>query len=148
VSAANGSWCGYCYAGRKAKQYTKGHYGYRAPKPHKTEYNAMMFKRPARVDPSTIKGLPAALDKEWSGWYPVLVEFMTATAWDDGAPRKTGTLLLFAEDGVWKACVKDRDAERVCWVSGGVLDDLLSTIDLGLREDGLAWKAEKPFKKK
>jgi hypothetical protein len=108
----------------------------------------MMIKRPAKVSAVELKGLPAGLDKEWSGWYPVLMEFLTATAWEDGAARQTGTVLLFAEDGVFKACVKDRDGQRVSWLSGGTMDDLLSAIDLGLREDSLVWRVEKPWKKK
>jgi len=61
---------------------------------------------------------PAAPSDGWLEFYAGLQEFLTMTAWEDGARRETGTLMLVAEGGLWKLWIHDRDGKRSVWISG------------------------------
>ncbi len=72
-----------------------------------------------------------------------LVEFLTAVKWDDGSVRKSGTVLIVFEDGLWKAWLHDRDGKRSAWVSGRTPVDLASAIEEGFQTDSLGWRADR-----
>lgn len=74
--------------------------------------------------------------------YPVLRDFLTLTG-VGGANRKTGTLLVFAEDGKWKSCLNDRDGGNYCFASADTVEGLLEALDKGLRSGVLDWRASK-----
>jgi hypothetical protein len=86
----------------------------------------------------------AATDPDVEKWAATLLEFLTRLSWDEGEKRKTGTVMLLAENGVWKAWVHDRDGKRAAWVSGGSLLDLVDAVDQGLANDSLTWKDDRP----
>lgn len=74
--------------------------------------------------------------------YPDLYEFMSETVWDDGKPRKTGTMVIAVEGRVIKASVHDRDGRRSAWVTAEEFATLLKRIDEGLRSDALDWRKD------
>jgi hypothetical protein len=76
---------------------------------------------------------------------PTLVEFLSTPVYDDGTRRETGTILIFFEEGLWKCCVRDRDNGRVCFLSAQTLCGLLGRVSVGLSEDALDWRKEKPW---
>lgn len=82
------------------------------------------------------------VDEEFQLEYEALGEFMRETLWDDGKPRKTGTLLIVAEGKVLKCAVHDRDGRRGAWVTAETWKDLLSRIDAGLASDTLDWRKD------
>ncbi len=86
----------------------------------------------------------AAADPDVTKWAATLVEFLTQLSWGEGEKRKTGTVMVLAENGVWKAWVHDRDGKRAAWVSGGSLLDLVDSVDQGLANDSLTWKDDQP----
>lgn len=71
---------------------------------------------------------------------PSLCEFLARQCWDDGEIRERGSILLVAQEGVWKGWVNDRDGNRSAWVSATSLCDLLALIDQGLEQDALPWR--------
>lgn len=75
--------------------------------------------------------------------FPTLVGFLTDDRWDDGKRRKTGTLMLVHDEGRVKAWVHDLDGARAAWCSAESLWGLLLTVDVGLREDRLEWRADR-----
>lgn len=104
---------------------------------------AKYLKKPL---PPEANGLASVVevDSWWAQKHPALVEFLTLSQWEDGSLRETGTVLLFAEDGVWKACLNDRDAAKVAFVSGTSLEDVLVRAEAGLEEGDLDWRGRKP----
>lgn len=76
------------------------------------------------------------------GDFPTLVEFLVRQGWPDGVERKTGTLTLSAQDGVWKGCLTDRDGMLKSWVSAMTIQELLELIEAGLEADELAWRVD------
>lgn len=77
------------------------------------------------------------------GEYPLLAAHMGDPIYDDGTPRLTSTLLIFAEQGLWKACLSCRDTEEVAFVSASCVRDLLLKLEDGLEADELDWREKK-----
>lgn len=76
-----------------------------------------------------------------------LGEFLTLTEWEDGSKRATGSVTIFCEDGVLKACLSDKTDRCVAFVSGGSWCLLLNALEEGIREGTLDWRRSKPYKK-
>lgn len=83
---------------------------------------------------------PKYTDGQFSKAYPVLAEFLQREFWDEQTPRAKGSMILFCEDGVFKACLSDKDADMVAFVSKGSWDALLKAIERGLAENTLDWR--------
>jgi len=84
----------------------------------------------------------ASLGDYWPS-YPTLVEFLTCDRWPDGAPRSTGTMMVFVEDGLWKCWLNDRDAAQGTFVSSPTIDGLLKAADGCINDPGHPWRASK-----
>ena len=90
----------------------------------------------------------AAMDSAVSSLAPTVVEWLTVLKWPDGKERATGTLMVLAENGVWKAWAHDRDAGMSAWVSAGSLLDLLTTLEEGLGGDSMNWRSDNKQRRK
>jgi hypothetical protein len=60
--------------------------------------------------------------------------------------RKTGTVLVFAEQGKWKGCLNDRDGGNYAFVSSDSLLGLVDALEKGLKQGGLDWRKNKKWK--
>ena len=90
--------------------------------------------------------LYAAEDPEFQSKLPGLFEFLTLARWDDGTPRQPGTALFFAQDGLWKAWLNDRDSRRSCFFTCEAFLLLLSEVNTAIVENTLAWRSNPPGK--
>lgn len=72
--------------------------------------------------------------------HPSLADFLTADSWADGSVRQLPTLILFAEDGRWKACLNDRAEERSAWVTSDTLEGLFAVLDAQLESGTTDWR--------
>lgn len=96
-----------------------------------------------RLSAATTGAKPSVRACENSGWLegsPTLFEFLTQRDWPDGSLREPGTLLVFTEDGHFKACLNDRDSGHSAFASGRTPTDLLEVLEKGLTENGLEWR--------
>jgi hypothetical protein len=84
----------------------------------------------------------ANVDEDFQKDYPYVWEYLTASAYDDGTPRQTATLTLFADGGVWSCALTDRQEDRTCWCSGLTLRALLLALEDRCQEAG-SWRAKK-----
>lgn len=135
-------WCGLCFEGLKGKAYNKGHAAFRQSKTaYQRSSTVSYLKRQEKVKPAA--GDTAAGDESMSLLYPATHEFLAMTVWDDGKPRQTGTVMLLAEEGLWKAWVHDRDAKRSAWISGHTVEALLALLEQGLLGATMAWRTDK-----
>lgn len=83
------------------------------------------------------------LSKELTARFSALIEFLTVVEWSAGVPRQPGTVLLFCDGGLWKLWVNDKDSDRSAFVTGPDVLSLLESVERGLREDTLDWRASK-----
>jgi hypothetical protein len=81
---------------------------------------------------------PAEMEK----WGAVL-EFLFAETYPDGGERKTGTLLLFVDEGRLKVCLSDRDQGLVGFVTGSTVMEVLMAAESSLRQDSVDWRASR-----
>ena len=77
-------------------------------------------------------------------WYPTVVEFLSSCQWPDGSSRVTGTVMLLAEDGRWKAWVHDRDAGEGLFISGATPEGLLEQLEAVLSAGNGEWRKDRP----
>ncbi len=101
------------------------------------------MKKP--VQQTTERAVYAALLDGIIDRFPALAEMLTATAYDGDAPgtRQTATLMIFAQDGAWKACLRDRQEQRCAWVAAALFDDLLAVLNDGLVGGGIVWRDDR-----
>ena len=86
-------------------------------------------------------------DKAWSAKGDTLLssrkllcEYLSVSAFDDGQPRETSTLMLFVEDGFLKACLSDREEGCVAFFSGDSLEGLLESVEGALQDGSADWR--------
>lgn len=79
-------------------------------------------------------------DKGFREKYPALTEHLTLVRWEDGSARKTSTITLFAEAGLWKLTLNNREEQEVTFLTGGSLEELLGAVEQGLQTDSLEWR--------
>jgi hypothetical protein len=72
-----------------------------------------------------------------------LCEWLSAVAWEDGTSRSTGTVMIFTEDGRWKAWLHDRDGSQGCFVSSSTLEELLAVAAKTVGATGGDWRPDK-----
>lgn len=135
-------WCGLCYEGRRERQHHNGH-----GKSHGRSSGVkkcMALKKPSGNGSGGVSSTATPSPGKLLTDYPTLLEFLTLRMWEDGSPRQPGTLLIFVDSGTWKACLKDKNGPRVCFVSSSDLDMLFLTVEDGLSQDNLDWRADRP----
>jgi hypothetical protein len=75
--------------------------------------------------------------------YEALSEFLGSQVWEDGGRRTPGTLMVFVDDGMIKAGLRDRDGGYIAFVSATTLDGLLDALESGIKTQSLEWRKEK-----
>lgn len=98
------------------------------------------FVKPREERPDDLGLVRVDFDSAFVDDYPALAEYMTLNHWDNGDARETATLLIFVEDGRFKACVNDREESRSGWVSADGFRSLLEAVEKGLREGTIDWR--------
>jgi len=87
----------------------------------------------------------AVTDEDFSNLYPALYEFLAEQMTEDSVPRVTSTLLVSAEEGLWKACLIDRAQkgsafDYTLWKSGKTLERVLASLDESIRDGSAEWR--------
>lgn len=73
---------------------------------------------------------------------PAVLEFMTALVGPDGEPRKTATITLFAERGMFHVVLSERQEGLKLFASGSGLLDALRALDGRLIDDPVDWQVD------
>ncbi len=134
------NWCGECYCLLKGK--TSKHSTRRLYLPLGVKRGSMALSKP--VPPTAnagASGPPVA--SAFRVGYPVLWEYLSSTAWEDGSARQTASLLCFVEDGLVKLCLNDRSVARTGWVSGRSWEEAVLALEMALGDDRMDWRASK-----
>jgi len=133
-------WCSKCYSNNRGRSNYAGHSGYRArPRQVRSPHVGALSKRSGR-DGGDGRGVWIVGDGMWENNHPELYQFLSAARYPDGGDRRTGTMLIFTDQGTLKMCLSDRDQSLVAFLTGDSLDGLLDAAEAGLREDALEWR--------
>ena len=84
-----------------------------------------------------------SLDLDIADDMPLLHAHLVDRTWDDGGDRCTSTLLVFAEDGLWKGCLHDREEKATLWASGGTIRGVMEALEALLSEGHGMWRRDK-----
>jgi hypothetical protein len=76
--------------------------------------------------------------------WPLVMEMVVEPRYADGSSRVTASLLIFAEDGLFKVCLNDRDCMRSAWATGRTPEAALDALDAALRSDRVEWRTSRP----
>ena len=90
---------------------------------------AMKYMMKAMKAHEKATGGMEALDEWVSRSFPVLFEFLTETHMPDGKRRVTSSVTLFAKDGAWKMCLKDKSFGFTMWGEGPTVLDCAHHLD-------------------
>jgi len=135
-------WCGDCYAAKRGRAFHHGSRSARSgPRIVEQAGLSMAMTRP-KSNPKEVAG-SQVLDEVLKEVWPDLHAFLTEMLWDDNKKRITGTILLFCEDGLWKARLNDRDAKVTGWVSGESYEGLMEGVDRAIGNGSIQWRADK-----
>lgn len=137
-------WCGLCYSNVKGRGNNRGHAQFRSRNANPTGWRKWCYMKKPDQGQSPAVAAKAERCKLTSSW-TALWEQLTDVAWDDGSERRPSTLLLFFSDGVWKACLNDKESERTGWIAGHTLSELLSSLDKALAGNKVDWRAAKAY---
>jgi len=80
---------------------------------------------------------------ELSALYPVLWSHLTQVAWEDGQVRETSNLLVFCQDGMLKAMLRDREHGLCFWTAAGSLGKLFEALEAGLCDPQAEWRVDR-----
>lgn len=85
-------------------------------------------------------GSPAAHDEDLGASCPALHDYLTATVGPGGVSRKPSSLTVFAEDGVFKGVLSERDEGLSLWASSDTVAGLLGALDGLLQAVTVPWR--------
>lgn len=80
---------------------------------------------------------------DFSARYPVLWSHLTQVAWEDGQARETSNLLVFCQDGMLKAMLRDREHGLCFWTAAGSLGRLFEALEAGLCDPQAEWRVDR-----
>lgn len=103
------------------------------------------FKKPPSGS-SSKDGGGDPVDAKFEKAYPTLWLYLASKMWPDGEVRKRSSLVVFAEEGMLKGCLSDRDTDSSLWGASSTFTGLLEALEGRLTEDVPEWRA-KPKKK-
>lgn len=101
-------------------------------------------KRSAPVSP-VVPNEQLFYDKDFADMYPALHSFLKDTNYEDGTRRLTGTISLFVKNGRLTCGVNDNDRQLTAYVNAVTVEEMLFSVNEGIANDTLEWKAKTPF---
>jgi len=123
--------------------------GLRRPSFNRLRRLAMQFVRRCEDASNGLPNIRMLDDEHFRQSFPALSEYLTLDYWDDGTQRRTSTLLVFCEEGVWKGCLNDRENERSCWATAETHDELLKALNERLANGTSEWRrSDRPAARK
>lgn len=82
---------------------------------------------------------PCANDQELARKFPHLHQHLTLNVYEDGSPRQTCSLTVFAQSGRFRAFLNDRDSGGSIGVEGEGLQGLLRALEAELASPQPSW---------
>jgi hypothetical protein len=73
---------------------------------------------------------------------PFLFALMTELQGDDDKPRQPCSVVIFAEDGLWKGCLSEKNLDMNLWASSDCLVGVLEALEARLNADVIEWRAK------
>lgn len=102
----------------------------------------MALRRPS--SPSKDAKVPTCpIDPAFQQDFPTLAAYLGDDVWEDGSPRLRSTLIVFAEDDLYKMCLTDKDSDQTLWVASKTMWGLLGAMEGRLNDPDAEWRKRK-----
>lgn len=75
--------------------------------------------------------------------YPALWAFLTQTRWEDDTARDPGSMLVFLQDGMLKAMLRDKNDGTCLWVAARGFTGLLDVLEACLLDPAADWRVDR-----
>lgn len=98
-----------------------------------------ILRRSAKVTEATPPPLPSG-PVHAALCLPAVQEFLTLSAWDDGAKRQRGTLSISWPEERFVLWANDKDGYKSACVSAVSLEELFLAFERKLTDDSLEWR--------
>lgn len=111
---------------------------------------SMPLKKPDPIEQAVRFFSGARTGDDWV-LYPSLMEYLTEERYEDGSPRRTSTITVFAQDGQIKGSLNDRDTDRVAFATAASIEELLGVFEAKLASSSIEWRqpqGKRPAKRK
>lgn len=102
-------------------------------------YEWMAIKRP-EASSSSGSGPGSVTEGMLPKKYPLVLEMLAETKYEDGGARQTSTLLVFVEGGMVKGCLNDRDQGQTAWAASPTLEGVLASFEARLAKGDVEWR--------
>ena len=106
------------------------------------------FKRPDQAKAPVSGGGVSGMDVTLASTCPTLACYLGADSWPDGEVRQRSTLIVFYEEGQYKACLSDKDTCMTLWASARSFEGVPEALEARLTEDSPDWRKQRPQKKR
>lgn len=106
-----------------------------------SEEYSMPIRRRA-VDPLTLAAPEASSETTYLTLNPLLVEFATATSYDDGAPRVPGYFTVRIRGTEWECTLYDPDGGVRLPVRAPTVDDMMLAVETALGTESASWEPD------
>lgn len=77
----------------------------------------------------------------WGKGTPNLTEYLTGELWEDGAVRRTSTILVFTENNQVKVCLSDRALNSNVFMGGETLSAAIASLEAALASGRVDWRS-------
>lgn len=105
----------------------------------------MALRIPSHNGNGSLPKLPASPSAVFLASYANLTEFLSSLSGEGNSRREPGTLSVSSKDGKWTLRLKDPSSKVYCFVVCDSLDEGMLTVEVGLGDGSLDWRADKPF---
>lgn len=100
----------------------------------------MVLQRRRAADREQLASVPPPEADSLASKHADLWEFLTCTEWPDGSKRSPGSVTIFLDSGRLKACLSDKDAGLVAFVTASGLLDTLRALNKAVNDAGTDWR--------
>lgn len=100
--------------------------------------------KPNAEDPAATSGRSPAEGTAFEKLYPRLAWELTARYYGDGkTPREPSGFSIFQQDGLVKACLRDRNMGKVSFRSALTVHEVLMSFEEALQKGSVDWREDK-----
>jgi len=106
--------------------------------------------KPGVLDLPVVGGSRSSLavpDTLFAGRWPGVSEYMSVVV-HKGKPRDPASITFFCETGQLKACLTDKQNERLLFRSGETMVDIMDAFEKAVRDPGADWRPSRKARSK
>lgn len=75
--------------------------------------------------------------------YPILYDYLTQVAWDNGDPRELSSLAIYPSPGIIRVFLRDPATGYCCWISCCQLSEVYEAVEAALGDPNHEWRVDR-----